>query len=119
MPQKEKLPVLIRHKADFSCFLGVAKGTLEATIYNPESGSTFPAKVGAKTNLGAGEAQIELSGNKTLKRTIDGVDLEVVISQWKCTEKELSFHVKATVQKGLSCTVLNTTLSGERQNTPS
>ncbi len=110
------LPIIIDEKTNFSCFMGFVKGTIELLVYDNGS-DQFPSMATVNTNLGSGSISLTLSKNETIKKSISGIDINVTISDWKCTVQDLSFHVKAEAKKGLfSCTVFDRTLNGKRHN---
>ena len=110
------LPIIIDEKTSFSCFLGFVKGTIELLVHDNGS-DQFPSVATVNTNLGSGSTSFTLSKNETIKKSINGIDITVTISDWKCTAQDLSFHVKAEAKKGFfSCTVFNRTLNGKRHD---
>lgn len=109
-------PRIIEEKTNFSCFLGFVKGTIELSVYDNGS-DQFPTIATVNTNLGGGSISLTLSKNETIKKSVSGIDINVSISNWKCTKQELSFHVKAVSKKGFaSCNVFDRTLSGQRHD---
>lgn len=112
----EGLPRIIYVKKSFSCFLNAVHGTIEASVYDNGS-ETFPCTVTADTNFGGGSFSLDLSGNQSFDREVQGISIHVEITGWSCTTDNLSFHVKASAKKSiLSCTVFDQTLNGSRHN---
>lgn len=108
----EGLPIIIQKSVPYSCFAGIVKGTVEATVYD-QGTDEFPAKVEVK---GKGGTELTLKGNEKREKKVNDITIEVTISQWKCTKAELSFHVKAEGKKSIfKCTVIDETLSGKRK----
>jgi hypothetical protein len=111
---QDGLPVIIHEDIHFSCFGGIAKGDLIIDVH--DNGTTnFSTTVTANTNLGSGSVIIDLSGNKKITKKVSGVEIQVEVSQWKCSKTELSFHLKAKAKKSfLSCKIVDKTLQGKR-----
>ncbi len=111
------LPTIIHEKINFSCFSGFALGTIDTSV-NDQGNTEFPTVINVNTNLGRGSITLTLKGNETIKKSVNGIVIEVSIFEWNCTKEKLSFHAKAvmfnTVINKLSCTVINTKLSGKR-----
>lgn len=110
------LPKIINDKTNFSCFLGFAKGTIEAAVYDNGT-DQFPTHIDVDSNLGSGGISLTLKGNETINKEFSGVKLTVTISNWQVSASQLSFHVKAEAKKGIfGCKVFDRTLKGQRHN---
>tara|TARA_R110001583_G_scaffold24456_2_gene89153 strand:+ start:3342 stop:3755 length:414 start_codon:yes stop_codon:yes gene_type:complete len=113
---KDGLPIIISDDIHFSCFGGIAKGNIIIDVHD-QGIEEFPTTVKANTNLGSGTVSIVLKGNEKLKKKVSGIEIQVEVSKWECSENELSFHLKAKAKKSfLSCTIVDKTLKGERYN---
>ncbi|MFA8298622.1 MAG: hypothetical protein ACEPOV_00505 [Hyphomicrobiales bacterium] len=109
------LPIIIDHKENFSV-LGIISGTAELIVHDNGT-NVFPTTAIVKTNKGGGSINIDLSGNMHEKKTVHGITVEANLSKWKCTDTELSFHVKITAKKlFVSKTLIDKTLSGKRNS---
>jgi hypothetical protein len=114
-----KRVIIINKTVNFNCFLGAARGSITGEIYDQGS-DVFPAHITVDSNLGAGSFELNLQGNQVIKEDVQGVKIEVTVSEWEATENILRFHLKAVATKKIvfpvSCTVIDTTFSGARHN---
>lgn len=109
-------PRIIYKKVNFSCFVGLVHGTIDAAVYD-QGTKEFPTIITVDTNWGAGSISHSLTGNEQIKKEVNGINVEVNISNWKCDENELSFHVKGVGKKSIfSCTVIDENFRGVRLN---
>ena len=114
-----KRVIIINKTVDFNCFLGAAKGSIRGEIYDQGS-NIFPSHITVDSNLGSGSFELNLQGNQVINEEIQGVSIEITISEWQANEQILSFHLKAVAKKTIvfpvSCTVINETFRGSRHN---
>jgi hypothetical protein len=111
--------IIIQKTVSFSCFSGIAHGTVSGQVTDNGT-NTFPTHITVNSNLGSGSFNIDLKGNETIKEKIQGIDVEITVSDWKVDQSTLSFHLKAVAKKKvlftLSCTVVDESFKGNRHN---
>ncbi len=96
----KKLLRILTRRNSFSYFAGLVRGTVELALC--DNGSEYlPCVAIVESRLLNCSAVLSFSRNESISKQIGNVSIKLKVSEWNCTNSEISFHLKIIARRGL------------------
>ena len=112
----KKLLRIISKRNSFSFFAGFVTGSVEIALCDNGS-KHFPCVVIVESRLLNCSTALTFSQNENILKQLGNISINLKVSEWNCTNTEISFHLKIIMKKGfLSYVIFDAPLYRKRYN---